>query len=1248
MRKISGKVLMGKVDLAAATCLAAAVACGAVQPVAELDFGRQDGLWSVTKSPQVQVMEVSALSDDWICRGSGSAYNLFSWRPAAFEPDAQYTLSVRARSFAGSNALNILLMRRRDDGKVVEGEYAARGIVLGREFREYRFPFTTKGVRPAALNFYLNARTDPDKGIDVSAVRLLPGLQTQMEIFPIYRGQRMSRAAGKLPVAGTEVPLARNAYGRSARPLKVLAIGSDERAIRNLQEAFEGLTSVLDVLACKGADQDNFNTDSDPETVKRRIDAGAYDLYALDSTCARRIGRQTAEKILGYVRGGAGLVAGSNGGAGHPSNGHFAETLRSATGTVWNAAHPFPYPRQGTPRVRETRLGKGRVLHVDVPSFKIRPPAEQAGVSDFPHRAFADAWMAKAFLYAAGRGTCGTQDVKAVVCRAFNGDAQGRAHVRAKDVPSALEAAKRALTTAGEHRAMVWLLDGKGETLDCRFFDFVLPGPRLSGFGARADSVAGDEPARFAFTCDAAVPTRATWTLEDFSGRILERGEAPSGAEIAVPTRSLFTNLGIFRLRLWEGAALRDSRTAPVIARDRDAKRLMDDFTVSTWPASRLTSADGEDAVNAALVDIGLRHSLIVNGDAPYQALRKGLGVGGANLGSFARFGANPQKTNAIDNGPINTCAARKAIAEDARSQMSKAARYGVVGAFVCDEPGLVERNARTEPDETPENVAEFRRRMTAKYGAAGARRGPVRLADARANGDFAGYIEWRSFNVDRWCEALRTVADAAHEVDPAMRLSLFNTFGQTAASGNDYWKLLTKAGLGFSHEYTSLVYFGDRPIYNFDEFYRSFRPDMRVWGFTGYGLNRSQIRYTPWWFAAHRYGGCTWFSVWTWEYQLLDIPTLARTEDAAMLAESLAQSQLTDGLGALMLAYDWAPRQAAIYYSHESMLVATLLGTESRSYEIAKEGPLHDYMYSRQGLERTLESLLHQYDYVAPEQVTGGALSNCRVLFLPRIKALSDAEVAALKAFVARGGALMADEMPGAYDELGRKRAAPPFAEGEVRLLGRNFFEKDADCRRQVLDFLSAKGVPQVLGCPDVLKTTGREAMRLTDGVNSLYVVLRMPGRSDDGEEQAFEFPEPGFAFDVRAGRALGRCRNVTARVPSGDAVCWSVCAGEAGRFSVAVPADAKQGDELAFPIRLAMASGRAGKRLFRVRLVRPDGTSHFHLERKLVAEDGVADFRFRMAYNDPVGRWKLQVKDILTGREETFPFGLSEGPRP
>ena len=1225
----------------------AAVASDAGPVLDSMSFGKgEDPAVSVTRHADVQVVETAALSEEWVCRGRGKSYNLFNWRPKGWKPNANYTLVVKARSFAGENAFNALVMKRRPGGKVVEGFYPASGVMLGSGMREYRFPFRTDSCEPDSINFYKARPTDPDKGIDISSVKLLEGSETNLEILPIYRGGRGARGGGKMPVAGTEVGMRPNPYGRNRRHLKVLAVGYDARAIRTVQEAFAGLNAELDVIvgpsygdvSLSGAeDFDLFYSDGDADRILDRLNGNGYGLYVILNRAAPLIGEKLSARIVANVEAGAGLLAYRNG-----RWGRLAKVIEPVLAGKWSSGDVFP--DGAATLLKEGAFGKGRVTFVNAADARLRPPAETCGISDFPYQRFADMWMAKVFHRTAGAEGGAVASVRWVVS---SGDGAGHAKGRSASVAEALAQAKNAVTTSGRHVVALRQEDADGFTVDCSFAAFDREGPSFAGFRAVSDSVSGDTPARFSVGIDAkGADVSAAWTLEDFSGRCLERGPVVSGAEFEVPVRALYTNLGILRLRLREGTVLRDSITAPVIARDRDAARTLRDFTVSIWPAGSLLSKDGTDEAERLLEEVGIRHSLLQLEWAPYLSLRHGLAIGGRPVGSYGMFGPHAQPSNVRTKGPVNTAKGRAEIAADAQRAASRSSRYGVVGASVCDEPGMVERNSVTEPDEQPENIAEYRRRMESKYGTIAAFNGrhgtsygafgeiaPAHLADARASGRFGEYVEWRNFNVDRWCEAIRLVSDTAKAEDPTMRLSLFNSFGQTAASGNDYWKLLTRAGLGHSQEYTEMVYFGDRPIYNFDEFYRSFRPDLRLWGFVGYGMSPGQIRFAPWWFAAHRYGGMTWFSTWTWEYQLFDMPTLALTKDAVELRDSLSASGLLDGLGALMLAYPWAKREIALYYSHESMLVSTALGTETRVNEVAADGPLHDYMFSRQGLTRTVEGLLYQHDFVAPEQVASGKLGEYRIVFLPRIVALSDAEVAALKAFAAKGGRIVADAMPGAYDELGMRRPQPPFGPDEVMVLGENFDERRPESRARVAAILREAKIRPALASPEAERLTGREAMHFTDGTNSLYVVLRMPGRSDDAVEQTFGFAEEGYAYDVRAGRFLGRKDGVSAAVPQADASCWSVCAGKTAGIGIDLPGEVVRGTDCRAVLRLRTEGGAAGTRLFRVRMVRPDGTSRFHLERRVLAPDGRGEFVFRMAFNDPAGTWSMRVTDVLTG---------------
>ena len=116
-----------------------------------LVFGQANPAMRLTRHEGVQVVETAALSENWVCRGSGSSYNLFNWKAKGLRPNADYTLVVRARSFAGGNAFNALVMLRRADGKIIEGFYPAKGVVLGAG-TEVDPPRNPYGKRAQGLN----------------------------------------------------------------------------------------------------------------------------------------------------------------------------------------------------------------------------------------------------------------------------------------------------------------------------------------------------------------------------------------------------------------------------------------------------------------------------------------------------------------------------------------------------------------------------------------------------------------------------------------------------------------------------------------------------------------------------------------------------------------------------------------------------------------------------------------------------------------------------------------------------------------------------------------------------------------------------------------------------------------------------------------------------------------------------------------------------------------------------------------
>ncbi|MDA8248533.1 MAG: beta-galactosidase [Rhodospirillales bacterium] len=153
---------------------------------------------------------------------------------------------------------------------------------------------------------------------------------------------------------------------------------------------------------------------------------------------------------------------------------------------------------------------------------------------------------------------------------------------------------------------------------------------------------------------------------------------------------------------------------------------------------------------------------------------------------------------------------------------------------------------------------------------------------------------------------------------------------------------------------------------------------------------------------------------------------------------------------------------------------------------------------------------------WLTPADLGAGQLAanGIKVLLLPRAIALSDAEVAAIRAFAGAGGVVLAVGPPGAFDAHGRRRPAPPLA----------------DAARQVAAFdasalgaaLQTAGVapPLRLTRPDGAAVADVEIRLRRDGDTLLLGLLRQPvaPAAAPAEEVVLSLQRPGMVRDLLA----------------------------------------------------------------------------------------------------------------------------------
>jgi hypothetical protein len=126
-------------------------------------------------------------------------------------------------------------------------------------------------------------------------------------------------------------------------------------------------------------------------------------------------------------------------------------------------------------------------------------------------------------------------------------------------------------------------------------------------------------------------------------------------------------------------------------------------------------------------------------------------------------------------------------------------------------------------------------------------------------------------------------------------------------------------------------------------------------------------------------------------------------------------------------------PDPVGIYYSHPSIQAGWVMDaiTHGKTW-INRKGSIDDNNQTAGVLRKVwckiLEDLGFQYDFISYLDVQeGGAIDlnkKFKIIILPRVICLSEAEVQALKRFVMGGGILVADYLCGVLDEHGKGRA--------------------------------------------------------------------------------------------------------------------------------------------------------------------------------------------------------------------------------
>lgn len=357
----------------------------------------------------------------------------------------------------------------------------------------------------------------------------------------------------------------------------------------------------------------------------------------------------------------------------------------------------------------------------------------------------------------------------------------------------------------------------------------------------------------------------------------------------------------------------------------------------------------------------------------------------------------------------------------------------GVFGAMplfynLADESGIADLASAWDFDTANSSLAIFRQWLRKRYGSVAAldrawAAGYVRWAEVRPQltdaalvrkvGNYTAWSDFKAFMDARFAAAVARGTAAVHAANPGARSALEGM--QPSGWGGYDWARLA----GSADVFEIYDFFGSLATA------RGFDPHAVLLSTTFAGPDEVRLL----WREALR--GTRGAVVWN------EPPIVAADGKPSARGRLLAPSfhALAGALGRRLIAAPEPTAPVGILISQESFRLGWLL---------ARRGAKGDWAQRSSGTEdadatparRALMRLLHGLAarglrpvMLTDAMVAHGGLRGLRVLAMPQILALSDAAGAAIRRFVASGGKVAADIVPGAYGGRGRQRAAPLLA---------------------------------------------------------------------------------------------------------------------------------------------------------------------------------------------------------------------------
>jgi hypothetical protein len=593
---------------------------------------------------------------------------------------------------------------------------------------------------------------------------------------------------------------------------------------------------------------------------------------------------------------------------------------------------------------------------------------------------------------------------------------------------------------------------------------------------------------------------------------------------------------------------------------------------------------------------------------------------------------------------------------------------YRPVFYNLADESGIADLASFWDFDFSDQSLSEMRSWLRERYGTLAALNGQwgtsfaswdlvtpqtTREAMRRTDDNYSSWSDHKEWMDVSYARALKMGADAIHSVDPDAYAAIAG--GQMPGwGGYDYYRLTQVLDAIEPYDIGSNI-----------EMIRSFKPSMAF--VTTAFARGAWEKHRIWFELLHGARGNI-----IWDEKSEHVAEDGSIGDRGREVEPYYR-ELRSGIAALLINSVRRTDPVAIHYSQASMRTEWMLAQRPKGDAWIErtsqtERLDSDFLSVRESYCRLLEDLGLQYKFVAYAQVEAGELlrGGYRALILPRSSSLSEAEASEIREFSARGGLVIADGEPGAFDEHSRRRQmgaltalfdASRGAKQAVRMEAQSYHQlrlvnKEGALHAGAEKLLRAHGIQPPFAVLDASghSVVGVELHLFQNGGLTIAGLLSNPqqrvdelGPPEFKSNARFEKPVsfrlvlPGeyYVYDLRGAKALGRKRELAVTLDPYEPAIYAFSPSPLPGLRVSAPIRVARGETAHIGLAFDGVT-LAEKPVLRVEVLDPSGQVASQYGANAVLSGASGEHAVPFAVSDAPGRWTIQVRDLLSGQHQ------------